>query len=771
MRRPFPALALGLAAGAALPFPGVPLPAAAAAALLALSPPLAPLAFGVVGSAVAAAARAAPARPPQPALAPAVVEGRVVSVPERFEGQVRFTVRPPQGDLLLATTPDLPWPIALGDRLRMQARLRAPEGRRNPRGRDRAEELRARGIALEAYASAPPVRIGPPSPLARLELGRARFAAAAGAALPAREAALVRAIGTGDRGGVDAATAEAFARSGLAHLLSVSGLHLAVVAWGAYRLACAVLVRLDRGRGDARRTAALLTLPLTALYALGTGADVPVVRSALAAALAFGAVLFDREPDALNGIGLAMVAVLAASPGALLDPSFQLSFASVAGLALLSGPLRRALPLAADRASWRGRARELVLASACASTAATLATAAIVAFHFRRLSIVAVVSNLVGVPLGSALTIVSALAAAAVALGLGPGAAAPFLAATRPLAGALLRVNDLCAGPTWAAIGVGSPGLAGCAVFYLGLAGAWRLRGVARAAAAALAVAGLLAPAPLRHALAVRRGGLEVTFLAVGQGDATALLLPDGSAVLVDGGGEAQGHGDPGSRDVVPFLRDAGVRRLAAVFLSHPHPDHLLGLVAVAREFPIERLYANGRKGDEAAAAALATLPVPRPLGAGDRFERAGVRFEVLGPPPGSEPWSENDASLVLRVVYGDVAFLLCGDVEAEGEAALLASGADLRADVVKLPHHGSSTSSSGPLVTAARARYAVATAGRDNRFGFPSPEVVARWRAAGADVLRTGDGAVRFLSDGRAIQRTAATASLDALALWRERH
>ncbi|HET9597612.1 MAG TPA: MBL fold metallo-hydrolase, partial [Anaeromyxobacteraceae bacterium] len=266
-------------------------------------------------------------------------------------------------------------------------------------------------------------------------------------------------------------------------------------------------------------------------------------------------------------------------------------------------------------------------------------------------------------------------------------------------------------------------------------------------------------------------GGLEVTFLGVGQGDAVALRLPDGSAVLVDGGGEALGRYDPGARDVVPWLRDAGVRRLAAVFLSHPHPDHLFGLPAVAEAFPVKRFFTNGRRGDDAAAAALARMPAAERLGPGEAFEQAGVRFEALGPPEGSDAWLENDASLVLRVTHGQVAFLLTGDVQAEGEAALLERERPrLRADVVKMPHHGSATSSSPALVAAVGARWAIATVGHENRFGFPAAEVVARWAAAGATVLRTDEGAVRFLSDGRTVRRVPAAASLDALALARER-
>ena len=779
-RRPLAALALGFALGCALPHPvtrtGVKVTATLAAAFLSLSPPLAPLGFACAGWIAASFARAPPlpssGTDPRASLELVELEGRISSVPERFEERVRFLLRERDGELLLVTAPTLPWPLALGDRVRMEARLRAPEGQRNPGGRDRSRELAARGIAREAYATSPPVRVAPPSPFAALEEGRTRFAEAAARELPSREAALARAIGTGDRGSIDPATSDAFARSGLAHILSVSGLHLAVVALGVYRALRWLLARWDALalRIDPRRAAAAAAIPLTLGYALATGADVPVVRSATAAALVFAGVLLDREADTLNGVALAATAVLAAEPGALRDPSFQLSFASVTGLALWTGPLRRALPLPRGTTTLAGRAREALLSAVCASCAATLATAPIVAFHFRRLSLLSVVSNLVGVPIGSALTVTATLAA--VASSLAPPLAPALLLACRPLATLLLLVNDAFAAPSWSVLGVGSPGLAGASVCYAAVFAAWKWRGVPRAVFSAVAVAALLAPAPVRHLLAAGRGNLEVTFLSVGQGDATALLLPDGSTVLVDGGGEARGRYDPGARDVVPWLRDTGVTRIAAVFLSHPHPDHLLGLPAIASAFPVERFFTNGRPGDDAAAAAFARLPAPERLTRGDSFERAGVRFEVLSPPSGSEAWAENDASLVLRVVHGEAAFLLCGDIEAEGEAALEdpSVAPRLHADVVKIPHHGSASSSGWALVRAAHPSLAVATLGKDNRFGFPSREVVARWRSSGATVLRTDEGAVRLLSDGRAVRRAPAWAALDVFALARER-
>jgi competence protein ComEC len=257
-----------------------------------------------------------------------------------------------------------------------------------------------------------------------------------------------------------------------------------------------------------------------------------------------------------------------------------------------------------------------------------------------------------------------------------------------------------------------------------------------------------------------------VLFVSVGHGDAALLRLPDGAAVLVDAGGAPEGGADPGARDVVPLLRDLGIRRLAAAFVSHPHPDHVLGLAAVTAAVPADVVFSNGDGGDGAAREILAALrPVALPPGGG--WERAGVRFEALG--GAREALAPNDASLVLRVSYGSTAFLFPGDVEAPGEAAAVARGG-LAADVVKVPHHGSRRSSTAPFVSAVGARVAVVSVGAGNRYGFPHDEAVLRWRDAGAIVLRTDEGAVRLFSDGVRVRRVAADAALDPLAIRRER-
>ena len=767
-RRTTPVLAACFASGVVLspPVPAGPF-AQASAILLAFSPLTAPLACLLAGATAARLQATEP--PPRPPDGEDRVKGRIESVPLRSDDRVRFLLRGAEGRLLEVSAPQAPFPLALGDEVLLSAQLEPPPDAPNPGGRDRAALARARGVTWEARARAPPVRLAPPSPLAWLEAGRDRLAAAA-AALPPREAALVRAIGTGDQSGVPPVDQEAFARSGLVHLLSVSGLHLAVVAFGARRVIRWALHRHDAvaTRLDPDRVSAALAAPVAAAYALATGAQVPVVRSALGAMAVFAASLLQRELSALDALALAALCILAADPGALGDLSFQLSFASVAGLALLTSPLRRAcpLPVPGPGAARLRRAAEWLVQAACASAAATLATAPLTAFHFRRLSLLAVPANVVGVPVGSALTVVAA--AAAVAAAASPALAAPLLLACRPLAAALLWLAEAFGAASWSTVGLASPGGMGVAACYgLGLL-ALRVRGAWRWGFAALAAAALVVPGPLRALAARSRGGLEVTFLSVGQGDATVLRLPDGSAVLVDAGGDPRGRRDPGARDVLPFLRDAGVRRLAAAFLSHPHADHLLGLPAVAEAMPIDSLLGNGRRGGEEVASAWARLPAPRRLFRGDVWARAGVRVEVLGPEPGADGLTENEASQVLRVRFGRTAFLLLGDVEGAGEAAL-PGRVDLSADVVKVPHHGSRTASTAPLVAAVQPRWAVVSLSRHNPFGFPHAEALRRWEEAGAEIARTDQGAVRFWSDGRTVRRVDPAGALGAWAMWRE--
>jgi competence protein ComEC len=316
--------------------------------------------------------------------------------------------------------------------------------------------------------------------------------------------------------------------------------------------------------------------------------------------------------------------------------------------------------------------------------------------------------------------------------------------------------------------------------------------GAARASLGALACTAVVAIAAV-SARAPRRD-LRVTFLDVGQGDAAVIEAPGGEIWLVDAGGEPGGSQDPATTGpgdaLVRFLAARGIDHVDVAIVSHPHPDHYLGLFALAGRVPVGELWSadeeapltpsEGSKAREdipiilsegpkdpsrrtfadaqAALAAHGTRIVHPPLGTARTAQ--GAALVVLAPATDlgdgvlaiatADPVrSVNDDSLVVAIEYAGRRVLFTGDLEAEGEAALPAT----RADVVKVPHHGSPTSSTAALVAATRPALAVISCGVANHFGFPSPAVVARWRAAGADVLRTdqrGAITVEVDTDGR---------------------
>ena len=243
---------------------------------------------------------------------------------------------------------------------------------------------------------------------------------------------------------------------------------------------------------------------------------------------------------------------------------------------------------------------------------------------------------------------------------------------------------------------------------------------------------------------------LSATFLDVGQGDACVLELPRGRVVVIDAGGSFDPAFDPGRDVIAPHLWRRGIRRIDLLVLSHPHPDHANGLPFLVENFPVGAIWTNGQASALPALERLRVAARERavPFEAPHSLELSGVRLTPLGPLDeygrvAADPaWSENDNSLVLAVEHAGRRLLFAGDVEREAEAQLAARAGPI--DVIKVPHHGSRTSSTPPLVVAARPSWAVISVGDRNRWGFPHPSVVARWEQAGARVRRTDrDGAV----------------------------
>ncbi|MBI5546678.1 MAG: DNA internalization-related competence protein ComEC/Rec2 [Deltaproteobacteria bacterium] len=664
----------------------------------------------------------------------------------------------------LSTEPVALWP---GDHVRATVRLSPPRRDANPgaaglEARWRAEGLVAFGSVLERQL----VVIGSAPVLAPAAARfRARYASMANDAIADPSSrALVQALAIGDRAELSSEVNDDFSVSGLAHILSVSGLHIAVVAAGLYRALRWLLSRSERLllRADVRALAALSALPATWLYVWVTGSDVPAVRSGVMASALFLAMALRRDADSQSSLGAALLAVLAWDPAALWSISFQLSFTAVAGLMLLTEPLRSLAPWPRpDPAAtgWRARlarAGEALLTASLGSLAASIATAPMVAAAFHRASLVAVLSNAVALPVASGLTVLAAGSTAA--FGVGSPPAAVLLCLAEPLARILLYLSHAFASLPFASTLVPAPSRAVFVAWYCALAGLALLPGHRRAAwrigAPGLAV--VLAVGLWRLAAPLLSHQLVVTFLSVGQGDASIVQLPGGESLLIDAGGDPSGRFDPGKTIVIPALAELGATPLRAAVLSHPHPDHLGGMLSVLEHVRVRELWmAKGLNQSDPPLARLLALArekqvLVRELSAGERLALGVTTLEVLHP-ASARGLNDNDGSLVLRLRYREVSFLFPGDVEGAGESELLAAS-DLAATVLKVPHHGSRTSSSPEFVARVRPAHVVFSVGR-NRFGFPHEEVVARYRSMGASEYRTDEsGAVALHSDGRTL-------------------
>jgi competence protein ComEC len=717
----------------------------ALAVLVARRRPIAIILVALLGGALASALERARVLP-DPAEGERVMEGVVVRPVEPLPDGRRVLVEVdrviegaglPRARVLVSEAPSES-PLLPGDRVRFAGAPRTPRGFQVEGAFDRARFLRGRGIDLVVSARPPGVvaaETSPPPSVWRAAAALQRSAAEAVARHAGEGAPLVSALVLGRREGLTPQTEESFRRAGVSHVLSVSGLHLAAVALLVFGLVRLLWLRLPLGlvlRVPADRAAALVAAPVAAGYTLLTGAEVATVRALLCVLVVLGGRAAGRRPDALTAVAAAALAILASSPSALFEVSFQLSFTAAITLALVA----RGEP--APQASWLRRALRGLRRAFLASLAVTLTTAPLTALHFGTVQPAGVLANLVVVPLAELVLLPAGLVALLVH-SISPTLGAPLLAVAGLVSQALSWLVERLASVSPSLevfpprphelllLGIGALLLHYRRRLYGGL--------VLAAALGSLALS-LLPPS---------RSGLTITFLDVGQGDA-AVVETAHETWLIDAGGQLFGAGngaDPGEQAVWAFLRARRIRHLDLVILSHPHPDHIGGLPAVAGHVTVGEVWVSGDEGDEAI---RRLLPVRVPaVGA---VERDGVRLEVLA--GGGDPsHTVNDNSLVVLVEKSGRRVLFSGDVEAAGELSLLAP----RVDVVKVPHHGSRTSSTDRLVTATRPSVAVVSCGRANRWGFPAPEVVRRWTDAGAHVFRTdrdGSVTVRIDEDGR---------------------
>jgi competence protein ComEC len=665
------------------------------------------------------------------------VSGVVAGLPQELERGIRFAFDVEQALPGVPSRVSLAWyrgrdadadesphvPVRAGERWRFTVRLKRPHGNLNPHGFDHEAWLFERGIRATGYvrpkdlAERLDARVWRPGYAVEMlrEAIRDRFRTA----LPeAPHGGILVALAIGDQQSIAPELWQAFARTGITHLMSISGLHVTMLAGLAYALVNWLWRRSPRLplRLPAQHAAALGGLLAAFAYCLLAGFAVPAQRTLYMLGVVALAHLAARELSASRVLALALLLVLLLDPWAVLAAGFWLSFGAVGLLFFVLGGRLASGHWLRDwmRTQW----------------AITLGMLPALLALFQQFSLVSPLANALAIPLVSFLITPLALAGCLPLLD-------PLLFLAHAITtGMMLAVDWMAALPLAVWQQAAPPGWA----VLLALAGgAWALlpRGFPNR------WLGLLAFLPLLTIEAPRpsSGTAAITVLDVGQGLAIHVQTARHD-LLFDAGPAFSSEADSGNRIIAPYLRAMGVRRLDAMVISHADKDHEGGAASVLAALPVAMLKTS--------------LPFEHPLSAqpvrhepcrdGDSWEWDGVRFEMLHPASGPQARKSNDLSCVLRVASGDKAMLLSSDIEAVSEQAMVGRhGTRLAADVMTVPHHGSRTSSTPAFVAAVGAREVIFPVGYRNRFGHPKEDVVARYVASGARLHRSDlHGALR---------------------------
>ena len=653
------------------------------------------------------------------------IQGRIAAAPVNLGADRRRLVvdldhldgLPRSGRIHLSVRGEGP-PLSEGQRIGADARLRPVIGFNNPGGFDYAAFLERDGIRIEG--SAPANRVSAlDSSTAWHARVRERALEAIRRALPPVSSALLGGLLLGTRGELPRETLDDFRRSGVYHILAVSGFNVALLASSTFT--ALLLVRAPR------RAAAITAMLVVIGFACVAGPEPSVIRAAIMGVLVLGALVLDREASVVNSLALAGIAILAVRPGDLLDPGFQLSFAATLGIVLAPIP------------------KSVIAGSMGVSLAAQAAVLPITLAHFNQVSLIGIVANLAVVPLAAVATVLG-LFAVTVAAASEP-LAAPFFDAIWPVLLLLRAVVRLAAAVPGALVHLPAPGWAAivCYAASLGLGlFAWRARDVRRSTshvAGFIAVALMLAACGMEAWTILRPGDgrLRVAILDVGQGDAIVIESPDRRAFLVDAGSGGARRLDAGERVVAPYLWNRGILSLAGLVATHADVDHAGGMAAIRRLFRVDEDLSDA------------------PDGLTRRLDGVLMTIHTAESRASGAPvLSRNDAARVVTLEYVTASFLLASDIGAAAESLYTRRGDALRAVVLKVAHHGSRHSSGEEFLRAVRPAVAVISVGARNAYGHPDADVLRRLTAAGARVYRTDrDGAVILETDGRTLEVT----------------
>ena len=686
-----------------------------------------------------------------------------------------------------------------GDRILFEGRLRQARNFQNPGGFDYERYLAFKKVWLTAFCREHSIFVISEQPKSGLfglmKRMRHRVSDLIHRLPPGDHRAVLAALIIGDRSLLTPERTESFHRLGIGHLLAISGLHIGIVASTVFILLNRLLSWIPwvLWKASSRKLAAIGALPPVIIYASLAGMSPSTQRALIMVAVFLMAFLVERDHDLLNSLALAAMALLVIHPPILFSISFQFSFTAV--MSIIYGMAHFKLNKMAHPGTITQRIVNKIVLLFFVSLWATIGTLPLTMYYFNQVSLIGCFSNLIFVPLIGFAVVPCGLLAAAIL------PASPFIAEFVLLfsAGILdwsLKIVDTLSPLTYIAIRTITPSMFEIACYgiliwvigqivtkiktipisereyknrtVIGISSGIRAIQLYKPASYFLLFVVIAITVDVCYWSYQRfwRRDLRATILDVGQGSAVLMQLPGGECILVDGGGYSDNSiFDMGSRVIAPFLWRNKIKTIDTFVLTHPNSDHLNGLLFIANHFNVKTVLTNGDSGKSPSYLQFFNIIEENGINNWDysqierQFVINGVKVDILYPPSDlqerkrTDRWRNlNNNSIVIKATYGQISFLITGDIMAKAEAELVASaGNKLKSTVLMVPHHGSATSSSSDFIKIVKPSIGIVSAGWQNRYNFPHPEVVERYRQYQTRLLRTDqEGAISLITDGR---------------------